>query len=209
MTKFAKAGLYLLGVVLSQAPSAVRAQAVWWTNPPPVVVTNLGPDWTHQHPGRTNAAPVVTTPPVWTNLLHGITSPYAWGTSVWWTNSTAFTNPAPSRTVATNNGHGIIAPGQTPSTTLPRDVQTLLQQFQQQRKQLMNSLQEATDAQRQQILQQLQSVRDQLLNQLQAITTQAREQAVDMRGQFGGHFAPGNSSGGGPGSSGHGGKPRP
>jgi molecular chaperone GrpE (heat shock protein) len=87
-------------------------------------------------------------------------------------------------------------------------VQTLLQQFQLQRKQLISSLQTATDAQRQQILQQLESVRDQLQSQLQAITAQAREQAVDMRGQFGRNFGPGNSSGGGPSSSGHGGKPR-
>jgi type II secretory pathway pseudopilin PulG len=88
-------------------------------------------------------------------------------------------------------------------------LQTLLQQFQQQRNQLMNRLQAATDAQRQQVLQQLEQVRDQLQSQLQAISAQARDQALDMRGQFGGHFAPGNSSGGGPASSGHGGKPRP
>jgi hypothetical protein len=92
---------------------------------------------------------------------------------------------------------------------MPRDVQTLLQQFQQQRDQLVNGLQAATGAGRQQVLGQLEQIRDQLQGQLQAITAQARDQALDMRGQFGGNFAPGSSSGGGPTSSGHGGKPRP
>jgi hypothetical protein len=73
----------------------------------------------------------------------------------------------------------------------------------------MNGLQAATDAQRQQVLQQLEQLRDRLQSQLQALTALARDQALDMRGQFGRNFAPGNSSGGGPASSGHGGRPRP
>ena len=217
MKKFAIVGLSLLGFVLSQAPSQVCAQPtnIWWTNLPPIippiiVLTNWPPDWTNQPPASTNTPPVLTNAPsVWTNLSHGITSPFSgWGTNVWWTNHTAFTNTAPPPWAATNRC-GIIPPGQAPPLTLPRDMQTLLQQFQQQRNQLMNGLQAATDAQRQQVLGQLESVRDQLQSQLQAITAQAREQALDMRGQFGGNFAPGNSSGGGPTSSGHGGKPRP
>ncbi|MGA2657608.1 MAG: hypothetical protein ABSH34_08815 [Verrucomicrobiota bacterium] len=169
------------GFVLSQVPSQVCAQS---TNPPPL-------------------------PAVWTNLLHGIANGYSWwGTNVWWTNHTAFTNTAPPPRAATNR-YGIIPPGLAPPTTLPRDMQTLLQQFQQQRRQLMNGLQAATDAQRQQVLQQLEQLRDRLQSQLQALTALARDQALDMRGQFGRNFAPGNSSGGGPASSGHGGRPRP
>jgi hypothetical protein len=181
MNRIAMVCLCSLGFVLSQAPSPVCAQS---PGPPPL-------------------------PPVWTNLLHGISNDYSWwGTNVWWTNHTAFTNSVPPPGVTTNR-YGIISPGQAPPTTLPRDLQTLLQQFQQQRNQLLNGLQAATDAQRQQVLQQLEQVREQLQSQLQAITAQAREQALDMRGRFGGNFAPGNSSGGGPASSGHGGKPRP
>ncbi len=129
-------------------------------------------------------------------------------TNGWWTNQTRFTNRSAPPKFSTNNTHGIISPGQTPSATLPNSVQTLLQQFQQQRNQLMNNIQGLTEEQRQAVLGQLQQLRDQLQSQLQAITDQAREQAVNMRSQFGGHFAPGGSSGGGPGSSGHGGRPR-
>ena len=199
------------GFVLSQVPSQCAQSPTWWTNLPPVVASHGHSDWTDQPSAGTDTAPVVTNAPsVWTNLLHGNgkAGRYSpWGTNVWWTNATAFTNAAPSHTAA-GNKHGIIPPGQNPSATLPRDVQTLLKQFQQQRNQLMNGLQNATDSQRQQILQQLEQVRDQLQSQLQSITTQAREQALDMRGQFGRNFAPGHSSGGGSTSSGHGGKPR-
>ncbi len=219
MKKSAVACFCLLGFVLSQVPSQVSAQLtspapmrVGGTKLPPIAAPPSPLDWTNQSPTSTGTPPVLTnTPPVWTTLLHGIANLYPWwGTNVWWTNHTAFTNAAPAQSTATHtHGRGIIPPGYTPPPTLPRDVQTLVQQFQQQRTQLMNSLQAATDAQRQQILGQLEQLRDQLQTQLQAITAQAREQALDMRSQFGGHFGPGNSSGGGPTSPGHGGKPRP
>ncbi len=193
MKRFASIGLCLLGVLLSQAPQCARAQ------------TAVG--------GPPNGPPVLTnTPPAWTNLLQGVTNRYPWwGTNVWWTNSAARTNlPAPFRHAT--NATGVIHPNQNPSASLPVDVQTLLQQFQAYRTNLLNKLPGATEAQRQQILQQLEGQRQKLQAQLQAILAQAREQANDMRGQFGSHFGgagPGSGSGGGPGSSGHGGRPRP
>jgi len=163
-----------------------------------------------QAPSRVCAQPILTnTPSVWSNLLHGIINrPPVVGTNPGRTNQTALTNMPPPASGRTNS-HGVIPPGQNPSPTLPRDVQTIVQQFQQQRAQLMNNLQAATDAQRQQVLGQLEQLRDQLQAQLEAITAQAREQALDMRSHFGGHFAPGNGSGGGLTPTGHGGKPRP
>lgn len=182
-------GLCLLGLLLPQAPYCARAQ------------TAIGGP-----PNLTNL------PPAWTNLLQGITNRYPWwGTNMWWTNHSAFTNQPPPPKRATN-ATGVIHPAQLPSPALPGDVQALLQAFQSYRTTLLNKLPGATAAERQQVLQQLEAVRQQLQSQLQAILAQAREQANDMRGQFGGHFGgqgPGGGSGGGPGSSGHGGRPRP
>jgi glutamate-1-semialdehyde aminotransferase len=65
-------------------------------------------------------------------------------------------------------------------------VQTVAQQFQAQRNQLIAALTSTTDAtQRAAILGQLQSLRDQLQQQLQSIATQARNQAQQMQQQFG------------------------
>jgi len=160
-----------------------------------------------QGPSRALAQPILTnTPSVWTNLLQGTTNRHhGGGQSTGSTNHTTGTG----RGNGHGNPHGVIPPGQTPSASLPKDVQALLQQFQQQRAQIQSSLEDATEAQRKQILQQLEALREQLQAQLQAITAEAREQALDMRSQFGGHFAPGNSSGGGVNPTGHGGKPRP
>ena len=180
MKRFAIVCLYLLGFVLLYVPSRVCAQPI---------LTN--------------------TPSVWTNLLHGTTNRgNGGGHHTGSTNHTTVpTKPPPGR--GHGNSHGIIPPGQTPSPSLPTDVQTLLKQFQQQRAQIQSSLQNTTDAQRQQILQNLEALRDQMQAQLQAITAEAREQALDMRSQFGPGFKPGNSSGGGVNPTGHGGKPRP
>jgi hypothetical protein len=102
----------------------------------------------------------------------------------------------------------VIAPGQSPPPNLPKDVQALLGQFQQQRNQLMSNLQGATEAQRQQVLGQLGQLREQLQAQIEGMRRQAKSQVVDMRQQFAGHFGPGNASQGGSASPGHGGKPR-
>jgi len=168
MKKIAIVCLCLSGVMLSQMPSEVRAQPV---------LTN--------------------TPSVWTNLLRGTASRNSpLGTALSGTNHTALANAAPLPT-AKSNKHSIIRPGQALPTTLPKDVHSLVQQFQQQQNLLLAS----TGPQRQQLLEQLQQMRDQL-------QAQAREQALDMRSQFGGNFAPGNVAGGGVTSSGHGGRPR-
>jgi hypothetical protein len=181
--------LFLVGILLPQAPFCAPAQ------------TAIGGP-----PNLTNL------PPAWTNLLQGITNGYPWwGTNMWWTNHSAFTNgPPPTR--RGTNFTGVIRPAQAPAASLPGDVQSILQLFQSYRTNLLNQLPTATAKQRQQILQQLEAVRQQLQTQLQAILAQAREQADDMRGRFGGHFGgqgPGSGSGGGPGSTGHGGRPRP
>ena len=180
MKRFAIVCLYLLGFVLLYVPLRVCAQPI---------LTN--------------------TPSVWTNLLQGTTNRgKGGGHHTGSTNHTTVpSTPPPEK--HHGNPHGIIPPGQTPSPSLPKDVQTLLQQFQQQRAQIQSSLQDTTEAQRKQILQNLEALRDQLQAQLQAITAEAREQALDMREQFGGHFAPGHFSGSGVNPTGHGGKPRP
>jgi uncharacterized membrane protein YccC len=102
----------------------------------------------------------------------------------------------------------IIPPAQPVPKTLPKDVQALVKQYQQERERLMNSLKGASDAKRQQVLRDLARVREELQGQLQEITAQAREQAMDMRSRFGGDFAPGSAAAGVPTSSGHGGRPR-
>ena len=180
MKRFAIVCLYLLGFVLLYVPSRVGAQPI---------LTN--------------------TPSVWTNLLQGTTNRHTvGGHHPGRTNQTTVTStPPPGR--RHGNPHGIIPPGQTPSLSLPKDVQTIVQQFQQQRAQLQSSLEDSTVAQRKQILQQLEALRDQLQAQLQAITAQAREQALDMREQFSGRYPPANGSGSGVNPTGHGGKPRP
>ncbi len=144
-----------------------------------------------QMPSQVCAQPVLTnTPAIWTKLLHG------------GTNHAASTKAAPSPTV--KNDKSVIRPKQALPTTLPKDVHSLLQQFQQQQNLLLASRGE----QRQQLLAQLEQLRDQLKAQLSDIQAQAREQALDMRSQFGGNFAPGSAAGGGAVSSGHGGRPR-
>jgi len=180
MKRFAIVCLYLLGFVLPQVPSRVCAQPI---------LTN--------------------TPSVWTNLLQGTTNSHTRGGHHTGSTNHPTVPSKPSPEQGHGNPHGIIPAGQTPSPSLPKDVQTLLQQFQQQRAQLQSSLQDSTEAQRKQILQQLEALRDQLQAQLQAITAQAREQALDMRSQLGGHYAPGSGSGSGLNPTGHGGKPRP
>ena len=135
-------------------------------------------------------------------------SPHGGGHHTGRTNQTTVTStPPPGR--RHGNPHGIIPPGQTPSLSLPKDVQTIVQQFQQQRTQLQSSLEDRPWPNASKSWQQLEALRDQLQAQLQAITAQAREQALDMREQFSPGFAPGKGSGSGVNPTGHGGKPRP
>ncbi len=211
MKRIAVVCLYVLGFMLAQLPSQVGAQTpnpptppIWWTNVPPCIFTNLPPDWTNKPPVWTNHPPIFTNlPPTWTNILNGLTNRLGWGTNMWWTNRLSFTNTLPP-TPITNSGP--MHPGVLPPT-LPKDVKTLLKQFQEQRDQLIKNLDGANDTQRQQILQQLSDLREQLKKQLEEIRAQMKDQVRDMKQQFNNGFAPGNISGNNN-RSGHGGKPR-
>jgi len=207
MKKIAIVCLALLGLMLSQMPSQVCAQPMD-PSPTPAVIAP-----TNQSHGATNRySPSGIA--AFRNALsrstgHGTTNLYSPGeATVRQANPTALAKTAPPPAVRTKK-HSIILPGQTLPTALPKDVQSLLRQFQQQSNQLMASLQKTdTDAQRQRVLQDLAQLRDQLQTQLKDMSAQAREQALDMRLQFGGNFAPGNAAGGGAAPSGHGGRPR-
>lgn len=209
MRRMLTISLCLAGWLMVQMPSSVSAQInppSWWTNLPPIILTNLPPDWTNQPSTWTNT-PVTWTnlPPAWTNFLGGRTNRNSWGTNYWWTNHVTLTNrPVPPRLNPTNV-HPVIHPGQNASTSLPKDVQTLVKQFQTQRQQLINSLATASDTERQQVLQQLESLRQQLQEQVAELRNEALDQAKTMK--FGGHFGPINvpqESG----DTGKGGKPR-
>jgi hypothetical protein len=86
-------------------------------------------------------------------------------------------------------------------------VQSVIQQFQQQRNQLASQLNSASDAERQQILQQLSALREQLQSQLAGWQEQAFQQAQQMKSKFNNNFGPANQNPGAPGSST--GRPRP
>jgi hypothetical protein len=221
--------LYILGLALSQISAVAQdnggplppppddwwtntvpagwTNAVWWTNRPPFMPTNRPPDWTtNPPPFWTNLPPVFTNlPPAWTNLLGGLTNR-------WWTNVSGLTNSVPPP-IGTNSHARTIPPGRhAPPPNLPQNIQGLLEQFQQQRNQLVGNLQSASDQQRQQVLGQLETLRQQLQSQLQEFRRQMVDQAKTMPANFnsGNHFAPLNApdtpSQPTPGT--HGGKPR-
>jgi hypothetical protein len=182
---------------------------MWWTNPPPPVWTNAPPDWTNQPPAWTNHAPVFTNPPppVWTNIWAGLTNIFDQFTNRWWTNGMFFTNPPPRLSWTNFHNQRTLPPGATNGPGLSKSVQALIQQFQQQRSQLMSALGAASDTQRQQLLGQLETVRQQLEEQLAAYRAQLRNQLSDMQSQYGRHFIPGSTSGADPSGPGHG-RPR-
>lgn len=70
-------------------------------------------------------------------------------------------------------------------TELPADVQTIVQQFQQDRTRLMSQLKTCSDEQRQQILQEMEQLRTQLRDQVCQLREQAQQQAEQMRNRFG------------------------
>jgi hypothetical protein len=70
-------------------------------------------------------------------------------------------------------------------TELPADVQPIVQQFQQEREQLMSQLKTCSDQERQQILQTMEQLRTQLRDQIGKIRDDARQQAEQMRNRFG------------------------
>jgi hypothetical protein len=68
---------------------------------------------------------------------------------------------------------------------LPADVQTIVQQFQQDRTRLMSQLKTCSDEQRQQILKEMEQLRTQLRDQICQYRDQAQQQAEQMRNRFG------------------------
>jgi len=159
----------LLGALVLAATSALAqtgGEPPDWTNNPPPLSTNLPPVWTNR-------------PPAWTNRSS------AWGANAWWTNALAYTNRP---TVWTNRPPRVIPPNSKPNRVppapLPPDVQAVVQQFQQNRDQIMNQLKTATDDQRQQILNQLEQLRQQQRTLLLELRQQAADQARQMQGQF-------------------------
>jgi len=69
-------------------------------------------------------------------------------------------------------------------TELPADVQSVVQQFEQERTQLMSQLKNCSDEQRQQILQEMEQLRTQLRDQVCQFREQAQQQAEQMRNRF-------------------------
>lgn len=68
---------------------------------------------------------------------------------------------------------------------LPADVQTIVQQFEQDRARLMSRLKTCTEEQRQQILQEMDQLRTQLRDQVSKMREDARQQAEQMRNRLG------------------------
>jgi gas vesicle protein len=68
---------------------------------------------------------------------------------------------------------------------LPADVQTIVQQFQQDRTRLMNQLKACSDEQRQEVLKEMEQLRTQLREQIRQFREQARQQAEQMRTRLG------------------------
>jgi hypothetical protein len=68
---------------------------------------------------------------------------------------------------------------------LPADVQTIVQQFEQDRTKLMSQLKTCSDEQRQQILKDMDQLRTQMRDQISKIRDDARQQAEQMRIRFG------------------------
>ena len=68
---------------------------------------------------------------------------------------------------------------------LPTDVQTIVQQFEQDRTKLMTQLKTCSDEQRQQLLKDMDQLRTQMRDQISKIRDDARQQAEQMRTRFG------------------------
>jgi hypothetical protein len=68
---------------------------------------------------------------------------------------------------------------------LPADVQTVVQQFEQERTRLMSQLKTSSDEQRQRMLQDMEQLRTQLRSQVVQIREQAQQQAEQMKNRFG------------------------
>jgi len=123
---------------------------------------------------------------------------YAWTNNydhdyLWGTNSVCVSNTVPN--LWSNNWNHSYA-GQSAAggggqvqnrfgKELPADVQTLVQDFQRDRDQLMQQLKTCSDEQRQQILQEMDQLRTQLRDRICDLREQAQQQAEQMRNRFG------------------------
>jgi hypothetical protein len=155
--------------------------------------------WVRGQP-LTNAPPFKPSPiplPAWftnipagfSNAFNNISNSFAWGTNFWWTNTSTLSN-APAKGPTNTAPSHVVLPGNSPQPKLPTDVQTIVQQFQNERTLLEQNLNSADDAQRQQILQQLEALRQQLLEQVQSIRANLSQQTIEMQGQFNNQFGP-------------------
>jgi hypothetical protein len=156
-------------------------------------------------PGQTNVAPGFT------NVFNNVSNSFGWGTNYWWTNLASVSNKPPPGRTNRQTPYFPASNSKQPNSQLPGDVQSIINQFQQQRNQLENVLNNMTQQQREAALQQLEALREQWQEQLQTISATLREQTLQMQGQFNNQFGPVTRGTGGSGSSGAGGgggKPR-
>lgn len=108
-----------------------------------------------------------------TNCLSLTNTPLSWSNYYQHT----FSGPAKSDVAPAKNRFG-----QKP---LPADVQTIVQQFEQDRTRLMSQLKTSSEEQRRQILQEMDQMRTQMREQISRIRDDARQQAEQMRTRFG------------------------
>jgi hypothetical protein len=85
----------------------------------------------------------------------------------------------------TNAGNATPPSNDVGKKTPPADVQTIVQQFEQDRTRLMSQLKTSSDEQRRQVLQEMDQLRTQMRDQISKIRDDARQQAEQMRNRFG------------------------
>ncbi len=110
---------------------------------------------------------------------------------LWGTNCLAMTNAPKAwsnnfqHVVGVVGGSGNEAQNRFGKQKLPADVQTIVQQFQQDRTRIMSQLKTCSDEQRQQSLKELDQLRVQMRDQISKVREDARQQADQMRTRFG------------------------
>lgn len=111
---------------------------------------------------------------------------YAWGTNL----ASLKDKPAP-KAYSNHFQYALTEPGpgnqwrtRFGQPELPADVQSMVQQFQQDRQRLMNQLKNASDEQRREILREMEQLRAQLREQVSKLREEAKQQAEQMRQRF-------------------------
>ena len=123
----------------------------------------------------------------WSNYVNNSYN-YLWGTNcltltnvpMAWSNQFSHSHAGQSQA-----GGGGQVQSRFGKTELPADVQTIVQQFQQDRTRLMSQLKTCSDEQRQETLQEMEQLRTQLRDQICKVREDARQQAEQMRNRFG------------------------